>query len=206
MFYDPNTKMAIGWWPLIPRAEIEGTLTFKGEKVPVMGLGYCERQLGNKAFAGRISRWFWVHFYAGDYTAIWAEIAFPESLQYRHFSPLVFWKGSNIILSTHNLSLYPEHFTLDSEIRMPFPKIETLHATEGNVELSALVLPGTITERDLMTNNPGTSPEKPGCYFRQYSEIDVEIRRLDQLENIRGKCIHESGWITHWFPVARDIT
>jgi len=111
--------------------------------------------------------------------------AFPESLQYRHFSPLVSWKGSNIILSTHNLSLYPEHFTLDSEIRMLFLKIETINATEGNVELSALVLPATITERDLMTNNPGTSQEKPGCYSRRYSEIDVEIRHLDQLENIR---------------------
>jgi len=42
IFCDPTTKMAIGWWPLIPRAEIEATLTFKGEKVPVMRLGYCE--------------------------------------------------------------------------------------------------------------------------------------------------------------------
>ena len=70
MFYDPTTKMAIGWCPLIPRAEIEGTLTFKGEKVPVVGLGYCERQPGNKAFAGWISRWFCGHFNTGDYTAI----------------------------------------------------------------------------------------------------------------------------------------
>ncbi|HUU64265.1 MAG TPA: hypothetical protein VMX96_10180 [Dehalococcoidia bacterium] len=42
MFHDPITKMAIGWWPLILRDEIEATLTYKGEKVPVMGLGYCE--------------------------------------------------------------------------------------------------------------------------------------------------------------------
>lgn len=201
MYYDPTTNIGVGWWPLVPRAEIEGTLTFQGKTIPVKGPGYCERQLGNKSFEGWISHWFWGHFYAGDYTAIWANTVSPESMQYRHFSPFVLWKGSDVILSTHNLALSPENFELDAVIGMPYPTAETIHATEGNTELWALILPGTISERDLMVNNPGTSPENPGCYFRQFSNIDIEIRRWDQLEQIRGKCIHEFGWMTRWFPV-----
>jgi hypothetical protein len=201
MYYDPTTNVGVGWWPLVPGAKVQGTLTYRGSKIPVAGFGYCERQVGNEAFAGWISHWFWGHMWAGDYTAIWSYTTAPESMQYRHFSPLVLWKGNDIILSTHNLALEAANFELDPEIGMPYPTAETLHATEANVEMTALILRGITTERDLMVNNPGTSPENPGCYFRQYSDIDIEIRRLDRLEQIRGKCVHEAGWITRWFPV-----
>jgi hypothetical protein len=124
-------------------------------------------------------------------------------MQYRHFSPFVLWKGSDVILSTHNLALSAERFVLDPDIGMPCPTAQTLHATEGNIELTALILGGTISERDKMVNNPGTSPENPGCYFRQFSNIDIEVRRWDRPEQIRGRCIHEYGAMTEWFPVPK---
>jgi hypothetical protein len=201
MFHDPATNLAIGYWPLITRAEIEGTLTFHGQAMPVKGLGWCERQVGNLGFAGWLSKWLWGHGWAGDYTALWNTTASTAVTQYRHFSPMVVWKGGDIILSTHNVALRAERYEIDPEIGMPYPTIETLRATEGNVEVSAMILPGTILERDLMTKNPGTSPEKPGCYFRHYSDFDMEIRRLDRVEQVRGTCIRESGWIEQLFPV-----
>ncbi len=201
MFYDPATNFAVGYWPLIPRAEIEGTLTFHGQTVPVKGLGWCERQVGNEVFAGWISKWLWGHGWAGDYTVLWTSVASTAATQYRHWSPMVLWKGSDIILSTHNVAHNVERYEIDPEIGMPYPAIETVHATEGNVELNAMVSPRTIIMRELMTENPGTSPEKPGCYFRQHSDFDMEIRRLDRLEQIRGTLIRESGWIDQLFPV-----
>lgn len=201
MFYDPATNFAVGYWPLIPRAEIEGTLTFHGQTVPVKGLGWCERQVGNEAFAGWISKWLWGHGWAGDYTVFWMSIASTEATQYRHMSPAVVWKGNDIVLCTHNAAHSAERYEIDPEIGMPFPTIETVHATDGNVELNVMVLPGTILFRQLMTNNPGTSPEKPGSYFRQHSDFDMEIRRLDRIEKIRGTLIREAGWIEQLFPV-----
>jgi len=203
IYYDPTTNTGAAWWPLVPNGKVKGTLTFDGKKVPVTGFGYCERQLGNTKMlmADWVSHWAYGKFWAGDYMASWTYTAAPESMQYLPFSPLVLWKGSDIVLSTHNLSVSIDKMEFDPVIGMPFPTAETIHATEGNTELRALLLPGTIAERDLMVNNPGTSPEKPGCYFRQWCEVDIEIRRLDRKEHIRGKCLHEFGWISQVFPV-----
>lgn len=201
MYYDPGSNMAVGDWPLIPRGDFKGNLTVQGQRIPVTGMGYCERQAGNVPFAAWISHWFFGHFYAGEYTAQWADQACTELMQYRHFRPLVLWKGSDVILSTHNLAFCAEHFELDSEIRMPYPTAETLCAAEGSTVLTALIRSGRIMERDLNTNWAGTSAERPGCYFRQVSDVEVEIMRCDKVEQVRGKSIHEFGWLVPWFPV-----
>src|SRR5512136_3330888 len=44
MYYDPGSNMAVGDWPLIPRGEFKGNLTVQGQRIPVTGMGYCERQ------------------------------------------------------------------------------------------------------------------------------------------------------------------
>ena len=207
VYYDPTTNTGAGWWPLVPRASVEGTITFQGKKTKkTAGLGYCERQLGNRQgwkMNEWISHWFWGHFWAGDYTAIWTYAAGSEMLQYRPFSPLVLWKGSDIILCTNNLSLSPDKFELDDVTGCAYPTIETIHATQGNIELLGLVQPPKLSERYQMFNLPGQTLENAGCCFRGVSDIDVEITRLDRLEQMRGKCMYEHGQITRWIPVPR---
>src|SRR4030042_2344275 len=96
MYYDPTTNIGGGWWPLVPRAEVKGTINFQGKKVKVEGLGYCERQLGNLQ-GGLMTDWvlyyYWNHFWAGDYTISYTYSTAPDKLQYRPFTPLVLWKS-----------------------------------------------------------------------------------------------------------------
>ena len=206
IYYDPTENIGVRWWPLVPRASIEGTITFQGKKIPAAGLGYVERQLGNnqgKKMSEWVSHWFWQHFYAGDYTAVYTYAAASEMLQYRPLSPLILWKGSDIILCTHNLSLSPDKFELDDVTGCAYPTIETIHATQGNIELLGLVQPPTLFERYQMLNLPGQTLENAGCILRGFSDIDVEITRLDKLELMRGKCMYEHGQITRWTPIPR---
>src|SRR4030042_5831110 len=200
LFCEPTTNIGVGWWPLVPRASVEGTLRFQGKKTQkAAGLGYCERQLGNnegRLMSDWVSHWCWGHFWAGDYTAVWTYASAPDMLQYRPFSPLVLWKGSDIILCTHNLSLSPDKFEYDHATGVAYPTVETIHATQGNIELLGLVSNPTLTERHQMFNLPGQTLENAGCVFRGFADIDIEITRLDRLEIMSAKCMYEHGQIT----------
>ncbi len=205
MHYDPVKDTAVGWWPLVPRASVKGTITFQGKEVQVTGLGYCERQLGNKQgmlMTDWLSHWFWGHCFAGDYTASWAYTAGPENKQYRPFSSLVLWKGSDVILSTNNPSVSPDKFEIDDVTGRYYAVAETIHATEGNMELFILMSTPTINEKLPL---PGKSAEDPGHVLRGFSDIDVQIRRLDRWEQIKGKCFHEQGQIIPWIPAPKPI-
>ena len=203
-YYHPVKNVGVGWWPLVVRAEMEGTVTFHGATVPVKGLAYCERQLGNMSFEATMAHWFWGHFYAGDYTAIWTDAASPERMQYRHFSPFILYKGGDPILCTHNLALSAEKFELDPENGMPCPVAQTLHATQGDTEITAVLHRGVIIERECLVDTAGTvfTGENPGGYFRQVCPIDLQVRRWDRVEQLQGTCQHEFGWMSQWFPAS----
>jgi len=200
MFYDQAKDIGVGWWPLIPRASVEGTITFKGKESQVSGIAHCERQLGNKeglSMADWLSHWFWGHCWAGDYTSLWVYAAGPENKRYRPFSPLVLWKGSDIILSTTACSLSPERFEIDNESGRYYPVAETIHASEGNTELLALASTHTLNERMLLPDN-----DVFHC-LRGFGNIDLEIRRFDKLEEIKGIGFYEQGQIIEWLPVKK---
>ena len=204
-FYRKKENLAVGWWPLLSRADMEGTFTCFGKTANVKGLSYVERQLGNITFQGIMPHWSYGHFFAGDYTALWIDNTSPGPA-YRHFSPLVLFKGPHPILSTHNLNLHQETFVLDKEHgNMPYPPVETLHATEGNIELTTQTDPGIIVgwEYATKTSDTDVSEENPVGYHRQYGPINVQIRRWDQVERLKGVVLREFGWMTEWFPVPK---
>jgi len=203
-YYHPVKKIGVGWWPLVSRADIEGTLTFHGKEIKVNnGAGYIERQLFNSTFAGIMAHHFWGHAFAGDYTAVWTESAGPEQSQYRHFHPFVLYKGSDPIVSTHNLTLQPERFVLDEITKMPFPLVQTLQAVDGSTEVMVTLLPGNIAERHSLVDTPGTpyTAENPGGYIRQVCNAKIQIRRWDRIEEVMGVAQHEFGWWSQWFPL-----
>jgi len=206
MFYDQGKDIGVGWWPLVPRASVKGTVKFQGKKVKVEGLGHIERQVGNRD--GRLmsdwnSHWFWGHCWAGDYTAMWTYSASTEKYRYHPFSPLVLWKGSDIILCTNNLSLSPDKFEYEDVTGVPYPTIETIHATQGNIELLGQVSNPTLTERYPLLSLPGQTFENAGAILRGFADIDLEITRLNKSEQISGKCMYEHGQITRWIPIPK---
>jgi len=192
MIYEPTMNMGVAWWPLVPRASVEGTITFRGKKLKVSGPGYLERQLGNRQgwnMREWVAHWFYGHFWDdNDYTAVWNYIALSEALQFRPFSPLALWKGNDLILCTHNLSMSPDKFTIEDSSKMLVPEIVTMHATEGNTEMFAQVPYHGLYK---MVGLP---------VFRAHSDMDIELSRLDRIEQIKGKCMLEHGQMDQWFP------
>ena len=200
-YYSPTKKTALGWWPLVPRAEVEGTLTIDGKPVKVKGLGYVERQLTNMptSFGGGGQTWWtWGHFYCGDYTAIWTDSASSEHFGYRHFTPFVLWKGGDIVLSTFQFTSYVEKFGIEPELGYLYPVVESLKASDGNVEFRAQILPGRVTGIMKLVTTGGT-------YVRQMSPLRMQLRRWDEVEEVASVAppegaIHEFGGGADWFP------
>lgn len=191
-YYHPVKKRALGWWPLIPRAEIEGTITVGGKTIRDKGLLFCERQLTNLPVSGPSGQlwWFWGHFFAGDYTAVWTDSAASEHFNYRHFSPFVLWKGSDVVLSTYNFAAYVEKFDLDSD-GIPYPSVVSLKASDGVREMTAQIVKGTITNR-------------LESYVRQRSEVRLQLKHWGETQEVRGEAIHEWGCGPDWFPKSFD--
>ena len=197
-YYHPGRKTALAWWPLVPRAEVEGTLTIEGKPVKVSGLSYVERQITNipQSFGGVGQAWWtWGHFYAGDFTAVWTDSAASEHYQYRHFSPFALWKGSELVLSSFQFTAYIEKYGIDEDSGALYPVVESLRASDGNVELRAQLLPGKINH---VFRLGGT-----GVYCRQYCPVNIQLRRWDDVEEASGTAVHEFGAGGGWFPFDR---
>ena len=201
-YYHPYKNLALAWWPLVPRAEVEGTITIDGKAAKVRGLAHCERQLANlpNAFGGGGQAiWFWGHFYAGDYTAVWTDSAASERSKYRHFTPFVLWKGGDVVLSTYQFACVVEKFGIDPVTGLLYPVVESLRASDGHTGLTAQLLPGKII--DFFTlEGPPSAPEKRGVYFRQHCDVRVQVSRWDEIEEIGGTSTHEFGAGADWFP------
>ena len=197
-YYNPVKNAALGWWPLVPRAEAEGAITFKGKQVKGKGTTYLERQLTNipNSFgSGGQVWWSWGHFTAGDYTAVWTDSAASEHYQYRHFSPFALWKGSDLILSTFQFNIYVERFGIDPVSGYLKPEVVGLRAVDGNVELRAQILPGEVGQSMQLG--------EVGQYTRQYCPVNMQLRRWDDEDEASGIAAHEFGMGDNWFPFER---
>lgn len=193
-YYNPVKNRALGWWPLVGRSEVSGTITVEGRPVKVSGLAYCERQLGNLPSSTQSGQaWhFWGHFFAGEYSAVWTDSASSEHFNYRHFTPLVLWKGNEVLLSTFQSACYAERFGPDSD-GVPYPTVESLKASDGITELTAQLVNGKLISR-------------MGAYHRQYSEAHVQIKRWGETTEVSGSSTHEWNCAPEWFPGVFDKT
>jgi hypothetical protein len=203
-YYNPMKKIALGWWPLVPRAEIKGTLTFKGSVIDVKGLAYCEKQLSNmpSSFGGGAQNvWHWGHFFADDYTAAWTDSAASKSFCYRHFSPVAIWKGSDLVLSTFQAACSVEKFDINPVSKTLYPEFESLRASEGDTMLTAQYQPGIVMDY-YQPSNPelGTIAL---TYVRQVCPVNMQLTRGDEVVEVTGTAIREWGSGPDWFPYKR---
>lgn len=199
-YYHPKRNIALGWWPLAPRAEINADLRFAGKTVKKKGLAYCERQLSNmpNAFgAGGQSMWYWGHFFAGDYTAVWTDSAASGLRQYRHFTPFVLWKGKEIVVSTYNFACCTEKWGFDLKGRI-YPVVVSLRSSDGNRDVNVQLLQGKVIDT-WKIENPDR-PDKPGYYSRQFCNFDMQIKHWGNTEEIHGTAVHEFGGGPSWYP------
>jgi len=200
--FEPKLKMGVGWWPLVTKAEAEGTITIKGKTKKVKGLLHMERQCASLGFGDSSgtdaptaqSVWTWGHLWAGDYTAVWTDSAASKQFGYKHFSPFILWKGDEIVMCTYNFASQIESFIMHEPSGLPCPAVETFRGSDGITDVVAVTEPGLIVERDAETGVP--------WYTRQVSDVTLRIKntKLDVTEKLEGKAIHEWGCFTEWMP------
>ena len=200
-YYHPVKKRALGWWPLAPRADVEGILTIGGKEIRVKGPSYLDRQLGNlpTAFGGSGQAWWtWGHFWAGDYTGTFTDSAPTAKYKYRHFSPFMLWKGSELVLATFDFTGYVEQFSVDETSGKFYPKVQSQKARDGSVEFTSQITNGILVEPTT------TSLEETTRYVRQFADITMQLNRFGGIEEeISGKIVAEFGAGLHFMPWSK---
>jgi hypothetical protein len=202
-YYNPVKKKYYGWYPVAPRNRVEGTLTVQGKKIPVKGWGYQDHQSGNYPTMDAMPIEFWGHGVAGEYTMIWTDSFAGENKDYRHFSPFVLWKGKTPILNTYDFCCVPEKFEMDPDIRMPYPYVESLRASDGKTSVRVILKPGKLIHKWRYQSGKRLTKEHPGSYFRQVCDSIVEITQGEEVERVHGQALHEHMWHMDWFPYEK---
>jgi len=75
--------------------------------------------------------------------------------------------------------------------------VTLLKASDGNVSLRAQLLPGKIIERFKW------GPNEKATYARQLCDVNMQLKRWDDVEEASGTAVHEFGAGEHWFPFDR---
>ncbi|ABW12106.1 hypothetical protein Franean1_2680 [Parafrankia sp. EAN1pec] len=198
--YDPVQRHAAGWWPLIPRATSTGHITVRGLPVDGTGAFHLERQVSSFPLGGSDgeksaqSIWTWGHFYAGDYTAVWTDSGASAQFGYRHFTPFLLWRGSELVLSTFAFASYVERFTINPRTGLAMPAVTTLKAADGGTEFFARLLSPRNSEHVVLNNKPGS------LYSRQLSEVQARLDGPGGTERLTGRAVHEWGTQAGNFP------
>jgi hypothetical protein len=195
-----ETRLAVGWWPVTPRATARGTLTFRSEPRAVTALVHVERQAATVPLAGAAgelsaqSIWSWGHLNCGDYTAIWTDSAASGQLGYHHFTPFVLYRGRYPVLSTFAFTSYVEKFTIDERTGLARPEVTTLKASDGNLELFARLTDALVSDHFVMNKQAGS------VYCRMVSTVDARLSQWGRAERITGRAVHEWGSQAGNFP------
>ena len=196
-YFHPKKNRAMGWWPLIPRADVTGTVTFDGKTVNLKGSAYLDKQVSNKeeTFGGSGQAWWtWGHFWAGPYTASFTDSAPTAHYKYRHFSPLVMWKNGEMNFASFDFVNYIEEYGIDEVTDKFYPRVMSMRAIDGSTEVYAQITNGIITEvavtqLDYMK------------YVRQIADIDLQVYHHGELvDQQKGKILVEYGAGAHYMP------
>ena len=96
-------------------------------------------------------------------------------------------------------------FDIDPVSKRPYPVEETFRASDGNIEMTGQLFPGAIAENSKITEIPGFpfTSTNPAFHFFQFSEADIQIKRGEQVERVKGQAFREFIWMEEWFPYRR---
>ncbi|ABW12114.1 hypothetical protein Franean1_2688 [Parafrankia sp. EAN1pec] len=198
--HDPANNHAAGWWPVIPRAASTGTITVNGTVLDAAGAFHLERQVssfplgGNAGEKSAQSIWTWGHLYTDDYTAVWTDSGASEHFGFRHFTPFLLWKGTDLVLSTFAFASYVERFALNPHTGLSMPAVTTLKASDGRTDFFARLLHPRNSEHVELNNKPGS------LYCRQVSEVTARLDTPVGTERLTGRAVHEWGTQAGNFP------
>ena len=112
------------WLCVVPKGEITGTITIKGESRTVKGFGYHDHQWGNIMHMFAWNQWIWARQNFGDYNLVLFDLVTNRSFGYKHY-PLCFLqdKDGNIVFENTEgtkIEVLEEYF--EKETKKNYPK------------------------------------------------------------------------------------
>jgi hypothetical protein len=100
----PATRTYMGWSIVMPRAKVTGTLTLKGKKIPVSGMGYHDHQWGSVHLVDGMLEdshifeyWYWGRCNLDEYTLDYWDGQLRAELGGDRFKRLVVLKGEKLV-------------------------------------------------------------------------------------------------------------
>ena len=141
------------WVVAAPRARVTGSVTAKGERREVSGIGYHDHNWGIGTMPKIVDHWYWGRVYAEDATCIYATIFTTDRYARMVSKPFMLAFGSEVVLSTGEVEIIEGKRVYDRVADQHYPSSLTLRADGGVAEL-VLTVREVLHAHDLLDEVP----------------------------------------------------
>lgn len=198
-----GNKGYFAWCVPFPRAEVEGTIWFDENRMPVKGIGYHDHNWGNIKMPMYLEYWYWGRLYSENFTMVYAYIKCNKKMDNHTINVLMVAKNEDILLSTGEYELVQENFAYDNKAENKYPKSLTFkipNQLETTLSVQKIIDSGNILElfgipsiirfivKYILRLKPG--------YFRFNSNFNLNV-------SFEGKSYQEQGTTLHEMVILK---
>jgi predicted secreted hydrolase len=105
-YFDKSLTQYLGWFPAVPSAKVEGTLTYNGQSHEVQGTGYHDHNWGTVDMNKVIDNWYWGQGRLGNYTVVFFPFVGSSFYNYQQLPILYLAKGNDILIGDTSLTTW----------------------------------------------------------------------------------------------------
>lgn len=185
LWSDQETGKETGWVIAVPKGRVQGTLKADGQTMEVHGLAYHDHNWGNGPMEGPFSGWYWARLFDPNYTLIYGWVI-PRDEGMPVVSPCMLAKGSEIVVSTDQISLIVEETRPDDQYGFDLPMRLRIRCEGPGVDLDALLATEKVVEALELPRG-----ESYFHYYRLLGSYEAAIEVDGVREQVSGETFHE---------------
>jgi hypothetical protein len=72
----------VGWANAVPDADASVNLIVNGTEISYQGIGYHDKNWGDRPFFNVVDTWYWGHARFGPYSIVWFDVLHPNGTEY----------------------------------------------------------------------------------------------------------------------------
>lgn len=185
LWSDPKAGLETGWVVAMPRGRVKGTLKVDGQIMEVKGLAYHDHNWGNGPMEGPFSGWYWARLFDPNYTLIYGWVM-PRDKRIPVVAPCMLAKGSEIVVSTDQISVTVEETRRDDRYGFDLPVHQRIRCEGPGVDLEVSLATGKAVEALEL-------PRGESCfhYYRLLGSYEASIEVDGIKEECSGETFHE---------------
>lgn len=187
------------WLCAVPNGDVSGTLTIKGEKIAVHGVGYHDHQWGNQFFLPEWNHWLWSRQSFEDYSILTFDFVTSKEYGNQRF-PIVFVqdRDGNIIFESHkgvNCKILGTYN--DSASGKEYPKGVLYQFKDGDKKLSYKLTCSKVLESQGLNNMPfvlkvmAKKMNMNIAYSRFFGQGEMKLEDNGTIKTRTGNLIYE---------------